>query len=248
MARLYLYGARMCIPNYDACPIKIGITCHPQQRFKSIAGSLPFPVTWFGAWPAQRGRASEAQVFEMFAAYRLNGEWFFPNEGLIEYVQTQVKNYKELVESWDARIKARDPKRPDDVNEWSRTAAVWSHEEFNESFEAHARVASGLCPKCAAPATPERISTDAAERRKRCEAAIATSRKPVYSIETAAALLEMKPETLQSYVRKQAIPTFRWSARSQDLLRPNDIRAFMNSGWWDAQYDAAIAPSTQERR
>lgn len=232
----YLYAARMCVPNYEACPIKIGYTQDPQGRCRSLKGSLPFPLEWYGAWPAKKARSSEAKVFEMFAAYRLGGEWFYPSTEIIQYVQTQIANYQELVESWKDQKRATRVRAPKDAGTWLKWAEVSGYDEFAESFETVHRAERGLCLKCTAPISTEAVEKDAEARRIRCEAAITASGTFVFTPESAQIALELDTATFDSYVRKGAISGFRWSQRGPLRFRPRDLLAFMDSGWEAAHY------------
>lgn len=86
-----LYALRMCIPNYENCPIKIGFSTLVENRRKALSGAGPFPVEWIGSWPAVSGRFSETAFHERFSQYRLKGEWFFPHPDLIEAVESALR-------------------------------------------------------------------------------------------------------------------------------------------------------------
>lgn len=88
----WLYALRMCIPGYEHCPIKIGLTGNPQKRKATFTGSGPYPIEWIGCWPVMDGRFSEGEFHERFHKHRLCGEWFFPHEDLLAAIQKCVNS------------------------------------------------------------------------------------------------------------------------------------------------------------
>lgn len=99
MSFLFLYGARMCIPGYEECPIKLGITSAPDARRKGLQASMPFPLEWLGEWPAKRGRRDEQEAFNMFAEQRLGGEWFTPSPFLLSFIAGNARDYQFLLKN-----------------------------------------------------------------------------------------------------------------------------------------------------
>lgn len=87
----WLYALRMCIPDYENCPIKIGFSTSVENRKKALCGAGPFPVEWLGCWKAASGRFSEIAFHERFREYRLHGEWFFPHADLIKAVKESIE-------------------------------------------------------------------------------------------------------------------------------------------------------------
>lgn len=136
MARLYLYGARMCIPGYEQCPIKLGITSDPQARCRGMQGTVPFPLEWLGAWPAKRGIEAEKEAFRMFAPQRLSGEWFSPSESLLNFIQEHVNDYQGVIERHKGQRKTPTGRIPKDVNSWIRNAEASAYSDFAGKYYA----------------------------------------------------------------------------------------------------------------
>lgn len=90
----WVYAARMCIPNYENCPIKIGYTQRPEARQKTLSACGPFPVEWLGQWRAVSGRFSEIALHERFWRHRLTGEWFFPDPEILAVVEKAIEDEK----------------------------------------------------------------------------------------------------------------------------------------------------------
>lgn len=87
--RGHIYAVRMCIPNYEHCPIKIGFSADMETRRQSLMARGPFPVEWLGSWSARSGRLSEQSIHNYFWKYRLTGEWFEPSEELLAFIEEQ---------------------------------------------------------------------------------------------------------------------------------------------------------------
>jgi len=89
--RGWVYVARMIIPNYEHCPIKIGYTRDPDRRRQTLQASGPYEVEWLGCWQAEDGRYSEADLHNYFRENRLTGEWFRPSRELLAWLEEICK-------------------------------------------------------------------------------------------------------------------------------------------------------------
>lgn len=84
--RGWVYAARMIIPNYEPCPIKIGYTRDPDRRRQMLQASGPFEVEWIACWEAEDGRYSESDLHNYFREHRLTGEWFRPSPEMLAWL------------------------------------------------------------------------------------------------------------------------------------------------------------------
>lgn len=55
---------------------KIGKSITPEVRVKDLGILLPFKIKVLGVWSAQNHHLMETTLHEMYAAHRINGEWF----------------------------------------------------------------------------------------------------------------------------------------------------------------------------
>ncbi len=55
---------------------KIGRSSRLDNRIKTLAIQLPFPVRVLTAFPCEDAAATERWLHELFSEYRVNGEWF----------------------------------------------------------------------------------------------------------------------------------------------------------------------------
>lgn len=83
----YLYAVQMVIPEYPS-PIKIGFSANPKSRLRSLTVS-PFHLRLIGTWPAD-DQKDEAAIHARFALYRLKGEWFYPAESVVKFINAQI--------------------------------------------------------------------------------------------------------------------------------------------------------------
>jgi hypothetical protein len=86
----YLYAVQMQIPDYPFNPIKIGFSKCPEFRFTQFTAG-PFPTVFLGKWTARQGQFSEFLVHDLFARYRLVGEWFYPAQELVDFIAKRIK-------------------------------------------------------------------------------------------------------------------------------------------------------------
>lgn len=73
------------IQQGDDGPIKIGIASKPWERLATLQTASPYRLRGLAAWPGSA--AEEAALHEVFAADRLEGEWFKPSPELIALVE-----------------------------------------------------------------------------------------------------------------------------------------------------------------
>ena len=66
-------------------PIKIGISVNPTRRLKNINASAHDPRYRILA-TTRGGRERERMLHEKFARYRKHGEWFAPEQDLLDYI------------------------------------------------------------------------------------------------------------------------------------------------------------------
>lgn len=82
----YLYAVQMLIPDY-VHPVKIGLAVNPRNRLAAYS-SGPFPVQCLGTW---RGcRNDEAAAHKRFVEHRLCGEWFYPADEILSFIQVKT--------------------------------------------------------------------------------------------------------------------------------------------------------------
>lgn len=79
-ARTYVYFIRAG----DDGPVKIGIAFDPYQRLDELQTANPFPLRIIGAF--EGGRAEELRLHALFAADRLEREWFKPTQAILDMV------------------------------------------------------------------------------------------------------------------------------------------------------------------
>jgi Meiotically Up-regulated Gene 113 (MUG113) protein len=148
--RLWIYGARMLIPEYEHAPIKIGITGDPERRIQGLHASGPFPIRWLGVWPAKKGRDTEEAIFAKFASDRLGGEWFYPNPDIFAFIADNTRRFLDLF----ARAIEKDRKVTERARKiWeyvSNGAESEAFAAFEMSFSAIARRHSKVCTDCGA--------------------------------------------------------------------------------------------------
>jgi hypothetical protein len=108
-----IYALRMCIPGYEACPIKIGFSVSMEKRRQTFESSGPFPIEWLGTWPALSGRTTEISIHDRFRSQRLCGEWFSPSPELLDFIHKEIA--KDLLThiAEDELIKSRVRRRYD---------------------------------------------------------------------------------------------------------------------------------------
>lgn len=229
MARLYLYGARMCIPGYEQCPIKIGITGNPEARFRGFKASLPFPIEWLGAWPAKKGREAEQRVFSAFQQQRLGGEWFYPSDALLEFIMDNVKNYKALIELKTATARTVDGRIPKDINSWMPSIEIWAYDAFEAHFHSVTRLVGNLCAKCGAePPEPEAIKAKR-DWQEKCREAIASNPNPWLTEKDAMHLLSITKDQFAFLIKNRAITHARLGKYVR--FRSEYLLDFLNTRW-----------------
>lgn len=76
-------------------PIKIGLSCEPQNRLNAIRCSNPTPISLLGVIP-DGGLQKEREVHKEFAGDRLHGEWFRPSVALQFYIESNAVGYKKV--------------------------------------------------------------------------------------------------------------------------------------------------------
>lgn len=91
----YLYAIEMQIPDYPFNPIKIGFSKSPEFRFTQFTCG-PFPIVFLGKWRASKGQFSESLIHTMFERYRLVGEWFYPADELLAFIQKRIKTEPQM--------------------------------------------------------------------------------------------------------------------------------------------------------
>lgn len=69
-------------------PIKIGCSKFPESRLASVALWSPVPVETITVVPG--GFREENMLHRQFANFRLHGEWFAANDGLLEIINSAI--------------------------------------------------------------------------------------------------------------------------------------------------------------
>lgn len=78
----YFFGQQINGREYG--PIKIGVSADPRARLRQVQTGSPHKVWIMGVWP--NCPYTESEIHEMFAHYRLHGEWFHPGYDLIDFI------------------------------------------------------------------------------------------------------------------------------------------------------------------
>jgi hypothetical protein len=81
---LYFFGQQTSASEYG--PIKIGVSSDPRARLKQVQTGSPHEVWIMGVWPDCP--YTEEEIHQMFAHYRMHGEWFRPEQDLIDLIFT----------------------------------------------------------------------------------------------------------------------------------------------------------------
>lgn len=95
----FLYAVRMLVPAMSPQPLKIGFSTRPDQRKQSYV-SGPFPCEWLGVWP---GTIHEEQALHRRYAHLaegLCGEWFLPDDEMLEYVSARIAAYQKRLDRY----------------------------------------------------------------------------------------------------------------------------------------------------
>jgi hypothetical protein len=70
-----------------AGPIKIGCSCNPDERIKSLCTATSWPIERMALM--EGGPFLERQLHKRFAHLRIRGEWYDPGPDLIDFVQRE---------------------------------------------------------------------------------------------------------------------------------------------------------------
>ena len=79
---LYFFGQNVRPGEYG--PIKIGVSSDPRVRLRQVQTGSPHEVWIMGVWPDCP--YTEEEIHQMFADYRMRGEWFRPTQVLIDFI------------------------------------------------------------------------------------------------------------------------------------------------------------------
>lgn len=76
-------------------PIKIGYTDNDvQTRLNQLQTGCPYELKLL--WVYTDNFYTESQIHEMFSHERIRGEWFYPCEQLISFIETELGNHFEV--------------------------------------------------------------------------------------------------------------------------------------------------------
>lgn len=79
----------------DKGNIKIGSAVDPLERIKTLQTGCPEKLNLLGVIITYGFREMESLLHEEFAAFRTQGEWFFPDEEIIHFIETHSVNWGE---------------------------------------------------------------------------------------------------------------------------------------------------------
>ncbi len=71
-------------------PIKIGYSTNYISRIATLKTACPWDLTFLG-W-VEGNQNTERRLHRQFHHLRLKGEWFKPEESLMEFIRTEAKN------------------------------------------------------------------------------------------------------------------------------------------------------------
>jgi len=74
----------------DGKYIKVGISNNPKRRLKQLSTGHPKKLYLFGYFAG--GRTLEQQLHIKFQKIRSNGEWMYPSDELIEYLNNKLQD------------------------------------------------------------------------------------------------------------------------------------------------------------
>ena len=69
--------------------IKIGWAYSPEKRLRTIQNMSPFPLRILGTIPG--GQTKEAELHQQFRHLRSYGEWFEPDQELLDFIAKEAK-------------------------------------------------------------------------------------------------------------------------------------------------------------
>ena len=65
--------------------VKVGVAEDPLERIRTLQIGNPFKLTLLESFPGNK--LLEKVIHRSFASYRVRGEWFLPEEPLLEYIE-----------------------------------------------------------------------------------------------------------------------------------------------------------------
>jgi hypothetical protein len=91
---LYFFEQHINPSEYG--PIKIGVSADPRTRLRQIQTGSPYEVSIMGVWP--QCPYTEEQIHAAFADYRMRGEWFRPEDDLVDFI---LRNCVDIYHAFD---------------------------------------------------------------------------------------------------------------------------------------------------
>jgi hypothetical protein len=86
--RLVYFAQCMTSPG----PIKVGLASDVARRLGEVQVGCPYPIELMGTLPG--GRAGEALLHRVFAAFKIHGEWFWPDRIVVHAIRTLLREQK----------------------------------------------------------------------------------------------------------------------------------------------------------
>lgn len=76
----------------DGGPIKIGLASDVGRRLGEVQVGCPYPIELMGTVPG--GREGERLFHRLFSAFRIHGEWFWPDRIVTRTIRTLLQEQK----------------------------------------------------------------------------------------------------------------------------------------------------------
>jgi hypothetical protein len=76
----------------DRGPIKIGLASDVGRRLGEVQVGCPYPIELMGTLPG--GRAGEVVLHRLFAAFKIHGEWFWPDAIVLRTIRSLLREQK----------------------------------------------------------------------------------------------------------------------------------------------------------